>query len=949
MRFRLVRPMALCAAIVFVAVFAAPSAAQVGTGRIDVTVADTTGAVLPGVAVDISGPESHTATTDTLGEAHFLNLQPGVYTVGAKLAGFSDYLNKSVPVQTGASVPLRVSMSVAGVATQVQVTSEAPVVDTKKMTTTTHVTVEELQNIPSSRDPWAVMQTVPGIVVDRVNVGSGESGQQPGYQAKGASEADNTWSVDGISFTDMAATGSSTTYYDFDMFQEMQVTTGGADFQNGTAGVQLNMVLKSGTNTPHGSSRLYFENENLERNNMPADLAKTIGGTSGKGNRIHQYKDYGVELGGPIVKNRLWGWGAAGKTHIDLLTLTGYHDRTELQDTSLKFTGQATAATRLNFTWLRGNKQKFGRSASDTRPPETTYDQSGPTNLYKGEANFVAANNVFLTVKGAHISSGFQLAPEGGINAQEWIDDAGVYHGTVDLYKSDRPQDQVLADGSVFRGRHELKFGFGWKRAPVRSSDIYPGNQIVTVHNGYPDMLAYIRRDWASNDTGIYTDAYVGDTWTRDRLTATFGVRWDRGTSSLDAATVPASKAFPSILPAANASAVKNAIVGNVVSPKVGITYALDDSRKTLARASYAMFSSQLGNGTAGQISPIQYSGIYYYATDLNGNHIADPNEILFDLGPVGYYGFDPNNPTRLTTINKIGKYSVPRTQEVLVGLDREVMPNFGVSGTFTYRYYNHFDWYRLINVTKADYTQTGTLTGNVAPIGQFSVPFYALNASAVPPGGGTSYEERPGYHQRYIGFEFSATKRMSNRWMARLGFSSNDHKECIDDPNTGIVDPTRTRDNPTTSGCGQVITRSSGSGKSNIFLVLPQYQFIANGMYQAPFGINVGANFLVRQGYAEPYYRSNVNTGDPLGLKRVLVVNNVTQFRLPTAKELDVRAEKLFTVQRLKFAFDLDVFNLLNSSTVLGREYDLRLTRYNTVREIIDPMVARVGVRLNF
>jgi hypothetical protein len=364
------------------------------------------------------------------------------------------------------------------------------------------------------------------------------------------------------------------------------------------------------------------------------------------------------------------------------------------------------------------------------------------------------------------------------------------------------------------------------------------------------------------------------------------------------------------------------------------------------------MFASQLGNGAAGQISSIQYTGIYYYAVDLNGNKLADPNEVLFGLGPVGYYGFDPSNPTKATTNNKIGNYTTPRTQEVLVGADHELMANFGVSATFTYRYYNHFNWFPLIGVTRADYHQSGTLTGNVDPVGQFSVPFYAIDESAIPPGAGTSYQERKGYHQRFLGFEFSATKRLSNHWMGRLGFSTNDHREYFDDPNASILDPTPTRDNPNIDG-GHVITRSGGSGKSNIFLVLPSYQFVANGMYQAPWGINFGANWVLRQGYAEPYYRSNVNASDPLGLKRVLVVGDVTDFRLPAVSSLDLRVEKALSFGRsAKLMLDLDLFNVTNSATVLGRQYDLRLTGatgFNKVLEIMDPRVARVGARFTF
>jgi Carboxypeptidase regulatory-like domain/TonB-dependent Receptor Plug Domain len=953
MRFRMARLMVSFACAVMALAMATPSAAQVSTGRIDASIGDSTGAVLPGVTVDISGPQNQSAVTDAMGEAHFLNLIPGTYTVRAKLSGFSDYYNKNIVVATGGSVPLKIALSIAGVTTQVQVTGESPVVDTKKMTTSTNVSVEELQSIPSSRDPWVVLQTVPGVIVDRVNVGGAESGQQSAYQAKGASGGDNTWNIDGIAVTDMAATGSTPTYYDFDMFQEMQVTTGGADVMSVTPGVQLNMVLKSGSNTPHGSTRVYFENEGLQSNNMPADLAASIGGTSGKGNRMHQYKDYGFELGGPILKDKLWAWGAAGKTHVDLITLTGGHDRTELQDTSFKATGQVAPGVRANFTYFRGNKEKFGRGASATHPPETTYDQKGPTPLLKGEANFVVGSNFFLSAKAAHTSGGFSLTAEGGNAANWYIDDSGVNHGTVDTYVTKRPQSNISVDGNTFHGHHELKFGFGWRKAEVNSTDAYPGNGIITEHIGYPEMFAIVKRDYAVKSDTVYTSAYGADTWTMNRMTVNLGLRWDRQAASLGAASVPASKVLPAILPAVTATAIDNAIVWNSVTPRIGLTYALSENRKTVARASYSMFASQMGSGEANIVSTIQYTGIYYYAVDLNGNKSADANELLLGLGNAGYYGFDPSHPNQLTSVNKIGSYTTPRAQEVMFGVDHELMPNFGLSATYTYRYYNHFDWRggSLIGVNASNYTQTGTLTGNVDPVGSFSTPFYALNAASVPAGGGKSYEERKGYHQRYMGFEVSAVKRLSNKWMARFGFSTNSHREYFDSPDA-LDDPTPSPSAPRIDG-GLVVTQTGGSGKSNIYLVLPQYQFIANGMYQLPWGINVGANWLGRQGYSEPYYRSSVTTGDPLSnRKSVLAVTDVGQFRLPMVNSVDVRLEKALKFGRSTAALDLDVFNVGNSGTVLGRTYDMRLTGatgFNKTLEIMNPRILRLGARFTF
>src|SRR5262249_8700994 len=290
--------------------FASTAPAQFFGGRVDVTVEDSTGGRLPGVSVDLSGPVTQNQVSDAQGEVHFLNLPVGIYSVKATLSGFNTFANNAVQVATGAATPLAIKLGVAGTSETVNVTAATPIIDVKRETTTTNVTLEELQNIPTARDPWVVMQTVPTIYVDRVNVGGSESGQQSRYIGKGSSDIDNTWNLDGVPITDMGATGSTPTYYAFDMFQEMSVTTGGADAQNPTPGVQLNLVLKKGTNTPHGNASLYFENEDLQSTNIPDDLVASIGGTGKKGNRTDRYLDQSFDIGGPILKDRLFAWGS---------------------------------------------------------------------------------------------------------------------------------------------------------------------------------------------------------------------------------------------------------------------------------------------------------------------------------------------------------------------------------------------------------------------------------------------------------------------------------------------------------------------------------------------------------------------------------------------------------------------------------------------------------------
>jgi hypothetical protein len=288
------------------------------------------------------------------------------------------------------------------------------------------------------------------------------------------------------------------------MFQEMQVTTGGADITNPTPGVQLNFVMKSGTNTPHGSARIYFANEDLQANNMPADLAATIGGSSGKGNRTEQYADYGGEVGGPIIKDKWWVWGSLGKTDVRIRTLTNVLDRTVLENYGAKTQAQLNDAWRAGFTYFRGDKLKDGRGASATRPVETTWDQKGPTSVYKGEVNWVAGNNLFITARGAHTASGFSLTPKGGLSTSTFQDDEGVYGGSYVFYSTDRPQDTILADGNFFKGRHEVKFGFSWRKVVIDSISQWPGSKALNIHIGYPDIFVVAFRDWAQNTDARY-------------------------------------------------------------------------------------------------------------------------------------------------------------------------------------------------------------------------------------------------------------------------------------------------------------------------------------------------------------------------------------------------------------------------------------------------------------
>jgi hypothetical protein len=269
-------------------------------------------------------------------------------------------------------------------------------------------------------------------------------------------------------------------------------------------------------------------------------------------------------------------------------------------------------------------------------------------------------------------------------------------------------------------------------------------------------------------------------------------VRFDHQESSLEQASVPAVPGIP-LLPAVSAPAVKDVYKWNSITPRVGLTYALDRDRKGIVRASYATFASQLPGSEAAFVSPIQYSYAYYNAVDLNADGVAQLTEILFNQGLQGYSGFDPANPGRVSTVNRVDPdIKPPITHEFIVGIDREIVPNFGFSAAFTYRQMNDLLWDPLTGVRSSDYTQTGTLSGSLPELGTYNVPFYALRAAAVSGRRRPDRNQPPGLPPALLGPGGERPQAVVQPLDGAVRFSTNDWREYFDDPSLSILDPTR-------------------------------------------------------------------------------------------------------------------------------------------------------------
>jgi Carboxypeptidase regulatory-like domain len=946
---------------------------QAQTGNVFAKATDEQGAGLPGVSVTLTGVSAPVSqVTNVNGDVRFLNLSPATYALDFALSGFGKVSRKNVSVAVNQNTEINVMLKLAGVQESVVVAGESPLLDTRKSGAQAVISKVELEGIPTARDPWVILQTAPGVQIDRVNVGGSESGQQSLYVGKGSPTDQGTWNVDGVNITDMGALGSSPSYYDFDAFAEMNVTTGGTDVAIQTPGVQLNMVTKRGTNDVHGSARVFISDRKLQDTNISDELSAqlTRTGVTAIGNQLDSSQDYGVEMGGPLVKDKLWLWGSFGRTQVNNIVASGYPDRTQLVGFGGKLNAQLIPENSFTAVYSDNDKKKQGRNTSPTRPPETSWDQQGPTKIYKLEDSHIFGADVFATVSYSRVLGGFQLVSEG--QNTMYRDANGVFHNGYLNYYTDRPQTQLSVTPSFFlrtgKVGHEFKVGFNYRKTPIGSITSWPGGMQTYAPGAYASDRGIVgfNRDSNIQTDQKYLSGFISDTMTVDKLTVNLGVRYDRQEASNQPVNITCcrydTKLFPEVGMTGVIAPGTDPLIWKNFSPRLGLTYAVDN--KTLVKASYARFVNQLGgvvpsfNGA----SPPGPAYLYYYWDDKNGDKKVDPGEVDFGSGLYSYRNVDPTNRNKATAINRVDyNMKTPKTDEFILGFERELVPAFVVGLSGTYRRASDFlynaplsaDGSRIL--TPADFT--------CHAIGPYPVPggspqtVMQCDPKAGVAGQGRIETNRPGYYTTYLGFDFSATKRYSDKWMARFNFTYQDEKQH--GLSEGEIDPSNLQPGSEVDGGIVLYGAGTGSGAKQYVWISSKWQATLSGMYTLPLDFNISTSVFARQGYPSPYYRRVGNSAAPSwGQIKLYQLGGADDSRLPTVLEWDLGFSKAVKVGSLNVALMADVFNVLNRNTVLQRS--LRVyspagettntdTRDNNIYEQQAPRVWRLGARLSF
>ena len=162
------------------------------------------------------------------------------------------------------------------------------------------------------------MRSVPGVLVDRVNIGGNETGQQSNFASKGTRPQDAVWTLDGVNITDMAATGASPAISTTTTSRRSRCPPRGRTSSSRPAGMGLNLVVKRGTNQFHGGVRGYFDNNSMQSSNVPAELA-AAGVTPDQADHNKQISDYGYDIGGPIWRDHAWFYNSYSYQDVQLV------------------------------------------------------------------------------------------------------------------------------------------------------------------------------------------------------------------------------------------------------------------------------------------------------------------------------------------------------------------------------------------------------------------------------------------------------------------------------------------------------------------------------------------------------------------------------------------------------------------------------------------------------
>jgi hypothetical protein len=664
-----------------------PTLASAQTSAIAGEVKDTSGAVLPGVTVEVTSPalieKVRTAVTDDAGRYSVIQLVSGVYTVTFTLPGFSTVRRENIELTADFTAPVNAELKVGAIEETITVAAETPIVDVQSITTRTVMTRDVLDTIPTGRNIQAVGIMIPGTqlalggggALSRDVGGSGNLQQSP-LQYRGS--GDTVQTVEGIRLNNLCAQGAySGVYWNDGSFQEISYVTGADSAEMGQGGIRVNMVPRDGGNNFRGSiianmTRDSWVAGNL-RDNLVGDLTYNPNNRLINVGEVQKIWDVNPTIGGPIVRDKVWfnftyrHWGNE-KTVADSFFDKDPSNRYEA-DTSRPGIDDGHIVSRAGrLAWQIGEKDKLTAYHDDqnkyrdhwgisaTIPPETSAIQVTPTSFVNVTRWTRTQSNRMLFDVGFGVYNQeytelYQPDVLNGFSDKVWNSDAirasrvyalldngsnkrqGAWNSPADHFSLLRTYSGSM---SYVTGSHAFKVGTAVSEGNWRLLEEFTGDvSTITYTNGAPSTttlrLPTDRRNHIKADVGIYAQ----DRWVMGRTTFNLGLRYDWFQGATGEGEVLPNR-FNSGIKFEKCADGKNDLaagcVGKVqdwkdISPRVGFALDVFGDGRTAVKASLARYVAGQQIAVANANNPVTALGL----TDERPWTDADGNSLPFD------------------------------------------------------------------------------------------------------------------------------------------------------------------------------------------------------------------------------------------------------------------------------------------------------------------------------
>lgn len=931
------------------------SAQAVGSASIFGTVVDESGAPMPGVTVSLASPALQrtdtTAVTGLEGNYRFPELPVGVYRLVFDLVGFQSVVQEDVRLTAGFTARVDVRMKIGAIEETIVISGESPVVDVATTTGSVNVTRDVLDTLPMT-SAYQVMALSPGVRANnRPEVGGGQLATQLEYRNYG-SYGGITPMIEGINTRQSQARHCF--FYDDLVIEDSQVKTVGNTAEVGPQGANWVMVVKSGGNEFRGTYQAQFESPRLQANNIDDDLAAR--GVRG-GDALKSFRNFYGDLGGRILRDRLWFFGALRDQRSVTLPvgfaenrgsdgIYGTEDdpqaesRTDLTNQTLKVNYRLTNDYRLVGFVQRGYLMRHASNPTRFRPAEAAELAPTPTVAWKGEMTATPNSRTLLNFMGGYhwYVAPYWVRPSTNVAGNPGTLDraTGMLTGPQRHQSGHRGRYQTTGSATLFPdrflgGNHNFKIGYQiyWEYRGENYPDLVHNYRLI-FDAGRPVEIETFNRPIVGAKTArqMQYSAYITDQWRVGRLTMNLGLRFDRYRGYLKEQTKLQGEfgeggTFPG----------RDILIWNGLAPRTGFAYDVRGDGRTVVKGSYGIYRHVLTEDYPQNFNRNNLTVTRYRWSDLDGNRDYTPGEVNLDLNGPHFLAI---SGARNTLENQ--DLRQPLTHEWALGIDREIQRNFAVRALYVYKRENHL--YELVNTLRPyeawnlprprrDPGPDGILgtgdDGAAVTVWDFD-PAYR-GARFV----GNMFQNRPtDRNDRFHSFEFTATRRMSSRWslLGAVGATKN-HRWLTAIPNSP---------NDEYHPIDQTWDR----------------HFKLVGTYVLPGDIRLGAFYQHTKGDAGQ--RTNIfRSADPDGGPSLANVGTVTlrlepfgESRVPDMKVLNLRSSKRFATRWGNLDVDFDLYNVLNANMPTTQTWSSGPS-YGAITNIVPPRIVRVGATFRF